>query len=246
MNFSYRHNQGFTLLEVIVTVALVAILTGVVVSGFGPAREQSRDTQRQTDLRTVEAALALYKNKYGQYPEACNGATTGATINLSGQSDASFACTSGSAQYIVGLAPEFIPKLPVDPKLNGADSGFVYAVNTEGSVYKFMALDTVETRTVTYGDPFFRCGQEFDVNQLNNDTSAGASFLDPEICERVPPSLPGNYNPSGYAAPAACMNADNFERTFAISAGFSDDTRGLSGSRANKGREYDTEIVRCG
>ncbi len=243
--FLRSSKRGFTIIELLVTVSLLVILLSIAIASFGPAREKSRDTQRQTDLRTIEAALALYKNKYGVYPEGCNGPTTSATPVWSGQLGSDYECTSGGRQFIIGLAPEFLPKLPIDPKLNGTDSGYVYAVNSERSVYKVMALNTVETEVVGYGDEFFRCGQEFNPVLVSTDSSVGASYNDPEICERVPPTLPGGYNPGGYTAPTVCTGVDGYGATYAVSAGFSNDARGLSGVNANKGREYDTENVRC-
>jgi len=221
-----------------VTVSIVAILTTVVVASFGTAREQARDAQRQTDLRTVEAALALYKNKYGEYPAGCRGVPT-TDINapqFSGQVGSAYACPSGSEQYIVGLAPEFIPKLPVDPRLNGSNSGYVYMVNSERSVYKFMALNTVETAEIDQDHPLFRCGADF----VTGISGSGESYDDPGICQRTPTS-PSN-NPSGPLD--SCRLPAQYQTTFAVSGGFSNDARGVSDQE--RGREYDTEIVRCG
>ncbi len=226
--------SGFTLLEVMVTVTIVAILTTVVVTSFGTAREQARDAQRKTDLRTVEAALALYKNKYGRYPAACNGPTTGSTPEFSGQVGTAHVCPLDSVQYIVGLAPEFMPKLPVDLKLNGDDSGFVYAVNTEGSVYKFMALNTVETEVVGLGDEFSRCDPSWLLG------TGSTSYQDPGLCRRTPTAAGG----AGSNPTVVCANAIRYETSYAVSAGFSSDSRGST--NPDRGQEYDTEIIRCG
>lgn len=243
--FFYPKKKGFTLVELLITVSVVAILSAIVISSLDSARERSRDAQRQTDLRTMEAALALYKNKYGVYPESCNGPTTGTTPVWSGQPGTDHECLSSSNRYIIQLAPEFIPQLPSDPRLNGDDSGYVYAVNAERSVYKLMVLNTVETEIVSEGHELFRCGVEFSSVLTNTDTSTGASFNDSEICERVPPNLSSGYNPGGYTAPSTCTDVNSYGTTYAVSDGFSGDTRGLAGSSANKGREYDTENIRC-
>lgn len=234
-----RHPQkkGFTLIELLVTVSIMVILMTIAVASFTTAREQARDAQRKTDLRTVEAALALYKNKYGRYPEACNGPTTGGSPEFSGQVGSTHACNPSSTQYIVGLAPEFIPALPVDMKLNGTNSGYVYAVNSEGSVYKFMALNTVETEEVELGDEFSRC-----------DTSwysgfGTTSYEDPGICRRTPANGSG---PAGTNAMTACTTPTVYRISYSVSAGFSSDRGAASFSRAEYGREYDTEVIRCG
>jgi prepilin-type N-terminal cleavage/methylation domain-containing protein len=244
----YKKHTGFTLIELLVTVSIIAILVAVSIGSFGPAREKSRDSQRQTDLRTVEAALALYKNKYGVYPAGCNPPTTSNTPSWSGQTGSGYDCPTGN-RYIIGLAPEFLPQLPVDPRLNADEtySGFVYTTNSDKSVYKFMALNTVEAEEVTERHLFFRCGQEFTSTQTENDATTGASYNDSEICERVPINLGSNYNPNGgsFETPTQCTDVDQYGASYAISDGFSDDVRGLTGANANKGREYDTENVRC-
>lgn len=254
INMTYSTDKtGFTIIEIMVTVSILAILMATVISGFGPAREQARDAQRQADMRTMEVALTLYKNKYGQYPAGCNGFTD--TLNnpvWSGQADSvDHACTDGTSQYIRGLVPEFLPELPVDPRLNGDDSGYVYTTNEDQSVYKFMALNTVETEEVAEGHQFFRCGEEYRGGSTGTGgNGSGASNQDTMICLRVPPNLSDSasaYNPGPAWSPftSVCRDVNQYQTTYAVSAGFSDDARGLT-RHPDKGREYDTEIVRCG
>jgi len=248
----YKRHSGFTLLELIIAVAVVAILMTIVMVNFGPAREQARDAQRQTDLRTVEAALVLYKNKYGRYPEACNGPTTNTNVVWSGQMDTDFECSNSTVNYAAALVPEFLPRLPIDPKLNGTNSGYVYTVNDEGSVYKFMALNTVETTEVDQNHPLFRCGADF----VAGTSESGASYDDPGICQRTPTN-PSSAYPIFYVVGFwnslqistsgtldSCSLEAQYQTTFAVSGGFSNDARGASNQ--DRGREYDTEIVRCG
>jgi prepilin-type N-terminal cleavage/methylation domain-containing protein len=238
--------SGFTIIEILVTVSIVAILMAVTIGSFGPAREKSRDSQRQTDLRTVEAALALYKNKYGEYPAGCNLPTTGNTPSWSGQPGSGYECSPASGQYIVGLAPEFIPKLPTDPRLNADEtySGFVYTTNDDQSVYKFMALRTVETETVDLSSALFRCDDSYDTspNQLVINGSL-ISFEDDRICRNTPTGPTGPANASSPPR-SVCSTSGDYSTTYAISAGFSSNIRGAS--VPERGMEYDTEIVRCG
>jgi prepilin-type N-terminal cleavage/methylation domain-containing protein len=240
INMFYPANKkGFTIIELLVTVSIIAILMAVAIGSFGPAREKSRDAQRQTDLRTVEAALALYKNKYGEYPAGCNPPTTGTTPSWSGQPGSGYECNPTSTQYIVGLAPEFIPKLPTDPRLNADEtySGYVYTTNADQSVYKLMALNTVETENVDSNNAFFRCGQDLD------QSTASLSHDDPQICERSPQIATGSYN-AQVSKNNECSDSDLFQTTYAISAGFSTDSS-RNASQPLKSQEYDTENVRC-
>jgi len=242
--FYSANKKAFTIIEILVTVSILAILMTIVVGGFGQAREQSRDAQRQTDLRTIEVALTLYKNKYGVYPAGCNPPTTGNAPSWSGQPDTDYRCPGNSGQYIVGLAPEFLPKLPVDPRTNGDDSGYVYTTNEDKTVYKFMALNTVETELVTTDHQFFRCDPSFPTG-ISGVSVTDYTNRDPGICARTPLTPNGTYNPGGIGPLNTCTDPNNYQSTYSVSSGFSLDGRGNT-NYPLRGQEYDTEMVRCG
>lgn len=149
-----KHTAGFTLLEVIVVVGIIGILAAVVAVNAVDSGRQGRDAKRQADVRTLQSAVELYKNKYGRYPAGCRGAD-----QWSGQQGTSFACPGGSTQYIIDLAPEFIPVLPLDQKLHSTltNDGYVYRTNSAGTVYKIMAMNTVEGELVDYNHELKSC-----------------------------------------------------------------------------------------
>ena len=140
------------MVEIMVVVVIISVLMGIVYFNVSDSTAQSRDAQRQADLRNLQAAIEAYKFDNGRYPERC--AVTGES--WSGQIGTDYECNNGTNEYIIGLAPKYIRSLPVDPKLNGDDSGYVYTVNTEGTVYKVMAKNTVH-ETVTVGHAFQSC-----------------------------------------------------------------------------------------
>lgn len=249
--------RGFTLIEMLIVISLIAILTVAAVANYSDSRAQSRDAKRQADLRNLQSALESYKSKYGRYPEQC--ATSGPAANgWSGQSGTDFACTTGN-QYILGtpsrpFVPEFIRALPVDPKINGTNSGYVYRTNAEGTVYKVMAMNTVESEVVTEAHVMRRCDfSEFTAGPI---TVRG-------WCSRV--SVTGQ--PS---IPAHCYSSSaDYQRTYAVwgglaplrTSGFSGNTTGFDlfapeplstfpGPDSNKFRNqaiavYDTSQVIC-
>lgn len=161
---------GFTLVEILVVVAIVALLSAFLYVNFSEARAQSRDVERRADLRELQVAVENYKLENGRYPEGCNGPTTNNSPVWSGQDGSGYECNpSDNGQYILGLvAGGFLPALPRDPKLNDSEahSGYVYTVNENGSSYKIMALNTVETEVLNptpnlatqKAHPFLRCG----------------------------------------------------------------------------------------
>lgn len=147
--------RGFTLVEIIVVVSVIAILASMLVVGMVETGKRSRDGDRQADLRLMQNALDLYKNKYGRYPAGCNAPNTWSAQTVTAASPNK---CSGAGEYIVGLAPEFMPTLPKDQKPNGANSGYMYYVNADGSAFKLVAYRTVESETVNnLTHPFKAC-----------------------------------------------------------------------------------------
>lgn len=59
---------GFTLIEVMVVVVILAILATVVVPRIMDRPDQARVTKAQQDIRAIEAALSLYRLDNFRYP----------------------------------------------------------------------------------------------------------------------------------------------------------------------------------
>ncbi|MEZ4195181.1 MAG: prepilin-type N-terminal cleavage/methylation domain-containing protein [Candidatus Paceibacterota bacterium] len=208
-----KSKQGFTLTELMVVLSIIAILSAVTWINYSQSSAKSRDSKRQTDLKMLQAAIETYKKDHGRYPAGCNGAN-----NWSGQLDTTYACTDGSrGEYIIGLAPTYIPVLPKDVKLNGANSGYVYRTNAEGTVYKLKAQRTVEADTITHTHPLKPC----DIRVAH----AGSGSLtnnsqDPRVigwCGRV-----YNSSANSYTLPSTCNSTqDDWRISYGLWGGLS-------------------------
>ncbi len=53
--------QGFTLIELVVVMAIIGVLTGLATFNFQQARQRARDVQRKNDLKQLANALEVYK-----------------------------------------------------------------------------------------------------------------------------------------------------------------------------------------
>jgi prepilin-type N-terminal cleavage/methylation domain-containing protein len=148
---------GFTIIELMVVVTIIGLLVGIGYVNFSGARAEARDDARKVNLQELQIALAVYKSQHGVYPEQGCGGTTGWTGP--GPHSASWGNDADCPEYIVGLAPDFISELPVDPYEEYEDNkGFLYNVNASRSAYKLMAHNVVEVDLVdTYEHAFARC-----------------------------------------------------------------------------------------
>ena len=77
-------HKGFTLVELLVVVAIIGILATIVLSSLSSARERARDARRLSDIATIQNALEMYANDNGGvYPTTSwQGSHTATWANL--------------------------------------------------------------------------------------------------------------------------------------------------------------------
>lgn len=121
--------RGFTLIEVLIVVAIIAVLASSVLVGFGPAQRQGRDTRRIQDLRQVQNALGLYYAKCGYYPGAAQ-AGSGCTAFSSISTWASLTATLTGSN--IGTK-----QIPNDPT---SGSNYLYGTDGTGTSYVLGAV----------------------------------------------------------------------------------------------------------
>lgn len=61
-----RH--GFTLLELLVTTTIIAVLTMIGVVSYSSVNKRSRDVKRKSDLEQIRSALEMYRSDQAEYP----------------------------------------------------------------------------------------------------------------------------------------------------------------------------------
>lgn len=65
----HRTQPGFTLIELVVVLALVLLLSTLAVIALGSAREKARDAKRLSDLKQIQAVLELSFSETSSYPK---------------------------------------------------------------------------------------------------------------------------------------------------------------------------------
>ena len=141
--------KGYTLIEMLMVVAIIGVLASSILIGLGSARSKARDARRITDLKSSQTALELYYSKYGVYPSRVPGSN-----ETWEWSDLVNVLTSSET----GLK---ISKIPKDP-LNNTE--YVYKYATDGQNYVLGAK--LETKDQSLDDDLdgsqlgLDCGEE--------------------------------------------------------------------------------------
>jgi general secretion pathway protein G len=60
--------KGFSILEIIIVIAIIAVLTAAASASYNVIVSQSQDTRRKLDLAQIAGALELYKTNTNAYP----------------------------------------------------------------------------------------------------------------------------------------------------------------------------------
>ncbi|HNX10723.1 MAG TPA: FISUMP domain-containing protein [bacterium] len=108
---------GFSLVEMLVALFIIGLISAIVSVSVSSFRQKSRDTERMSDIKQIQAALELYRQSEGSYPDSL---TFGAALMGS---------TSSTTVYAA--------KLPTNPITTNHDncsgSEYAYSLNSKGS-----------------------------------------------------------------------------------------------------------------
>jgi len=64
----HKKHEGFTLVELLVVVAIIGLLSGAVVISIRNIKAKARDAERVSEINSIVTVLVLYHNDYNLYP----------------------------------------------------------------------------------------------------------------------------------------------------------------------------------
>lgn len=123
-------SRGFTLVELIISIAIFAILSGIVLAALDPFTQfqKANDARRKSDLTQIQKSLESYYQDYGKYPSASDYKIVG--TNKDG--------TIGGISWGDPWTP-YMNTLPKDPK---SSNKYVYVVSSDNQTfYLYASLD---------------------------------------------------------------------------------------------------------
>ena len=126
-----RKESGFTLVELLIVVIILAILAAIIVPQFSAATDDANQSAYDTNISNIRAAIDLYRQQHNAFPGAVEspagttcpgtGAAAGGVVGQAAflaqlrnyTNAAGAACTSTDSEFKYG--PYLKDDLPVNP-----------------------------------------------------------------------------------------------------------------------------------
>lgn len=147
--------KGFTLVELLIVIAIVGILTAIMITNFSQTKAKSRDGKRISDIANIQLAIDLFFDR-------CNGFPTDTNNGIFNGSNAITFPYQCPGQATINLS-NYISSIPKDP--NG--SGYLYVAS--GANVDYILRATLETSHSALSD-------DLDGTIYNVDCSDGSFF----------------------------------------------------------------------
>ncbi|MEJ2347571.1 MAG: prepilin-type N-terminal cleavage/methylation domain-containing protein [Patescibacteria group bacterium] len=131
-------NKGFTLVELLVVMAILGVLVTLVAGGFRTSQMRGRDGKRKSDLREIANSLEIFLSDHGEYPDdSAGGRIQACPYDPSlGSGD----CSWGSSEFTDGQTVYF-KILPADPV---SSQSYIYRIVPGSSNQKFQLFARLE------------------------------------------------------------------------------------------------------
>ncbi len=176
-------NRGFTLIEMLVVIAIIAILTGIIVTNMSGAKAKARDAKRISDLGNIQMALELYFDRCNLYPQS-----DGVTVGQGGDSSSCGRQKPGGTQYY--SMSDFIETIPTPPNSTSAEV-YAYKATPDGRSYMLHTSLEVQNDSITK-DSVPDSKRQYNIDSANDfscySTNAPTNYClsSPNIETQVP------------------------------------------------------------
>jgi type IV pilus assembly protein PilA len=176
--FRLNKKAGFTLLEILLVVGIIAILAGIVIIAINPSKQLAtvRNAERKSDLKQLNNAITQFYIDKSYYPasttlstttlkEICNtGSVSATTTAVTGVT-----CASLGLINLSELVPTYITAIPTDPTGSSSLLAFIHTAYaaSAGSGY---AVGKRVTNQLALSAPLAELGFAILVNDICSHT----------------------------------------------------------------------------
>lgn len=119
--------RGFTLIEMLVVIAIISILIGIGVNTFTIAQKKARDVRRLADLNSLQTILELWYQDKVTY-----------IINPNYAAQGSYGCVADGAA-IGSIPAQYISAIPDDPQRTSPHGNRDISSATSDTCYYFIS-----------------------------------------------------------------------------------------------------------
>lgn len=133
-----RVQKGFTLIEILIVIGIIAVLAAIVLVAINPARQfaQANNTQRQSNVAAILNAIGQYSIDHkGELPSDVDSGAEEITVDL---------CND--------LVPTYLPALPTDPLSDSEGSSITNCASVGTGKIEYQ-IETDSDNRVTVSAP---------------------------------------------------------------------------------------------
>jgi prepilin-type N-terminal cleavage/methylation domain-containing protein len=138
-----KKNKGFTLIEILVVIGIIAILAAIVIIAINPARQfaQARNTQRTANVNAILNAVGQYvADNKGNLPTIPNGEITLVLCNE--------------------LVSTYLPSLPTDPGSTSKGASIVCGIDPLTNKVGYEVLQDATSKRISVCSPNLLSGTD--------------------------------------------------------------------------------------
>jgi len=133
-----RTNKGFTLIEILLVVAAIAILAGIVILAINPNKQlgDTRNAQRRADVNTILNSVYQYTiDNNGTLPTIPTAACTLLATNEACKLTATGTCLTGVNLSVLTTNEKYLTSMPIDPTISSTNgTGYYITKSANGRV----------------------------------------------------------------------------------------------------------------